>query len=185
MRTFIAIELETEVKDNLEKMIKTLKPAGPGIKWVNPEGIHLTLKFLGNISDDQAGEIQALMDQVAQKHRPFVLHCRGLGTFPAKSRNPRIVWAGIEDHSELIEIQKELDMAMAELGFSKEKRAFHPHLTLGRARKKTNNRLLKPEIEKYSDVEFGTISVSKVILFESTLTPEGAVYSRVHESGLS
>ncbi len=184
MRTFIAIDLETEVRENLEKVIHTLKPAGPGIKWVNTEGIHLTLKFLGNISNEQADEIKAVMDRSAENHSPFTLECRGLGTFPVKSRNPRIVWAGIDEQSDLMAIQKELDQQLAELGFSKEKRTFHPHLTLGRARKKTNSRLLIPEIKKYGSQEFGKTLVDKIILYESTLTPEGAVYSRIHESEL-
>ncbi len=184
MRTFIAIELESEVRDNLDKIIQTLKPAGPGIKWVNPEGIHLTLKFLGNIRNDQVDEIKAIMDRITEKHQTFTSECRGLGTFPVKSRNPRIVWAGMEEHPALSVIQKELDQKLAELGFSPEKRAFHPHLTLGRNKKKTNSRLLIPEIEKFKEVVFGTVSVNKIILFESTLTPEGAVYSRVHESKL-
>jgi RNA 2',3'-cyclic 3'-phosphodiesterase len=152
--------------------------------WVNPEGIHLTLKFLGNISAEKTDEINVVMDDAAEKHQSFSIACRGLGTFPAKSRNPRIVWAGIEEHPELLDIQKNLDEQLAELGFSPEKRAFHPHLTLGRSREKKNSRLLIPEIEKFKEVEFGTIFVDKIILFESTLTPEGAVYSRIHESKL-
>jgi len=184
MRTFIAIELKSEIRDSLGKIIHTLKPAGPGIKWVNPEGIHLTLKFLGNIFPEQVNEIKTVMDRIANKHQSFSIECRGLGFFPVKSRNPRVVWAGMEEHPELLVIQKELDEELAGLGFSQEKRTFHPHLTLGRSRKKTNSRLLIPEIEKYKAIEFGTIAVTKIILFESTLTPEGAVYSRVHESKL-
>ncbi len=184
MRTFIAIELESEVKENLETIIHTLKPAGPGIKWVDPKGIHLTLKFLGNISSEKADVIKAVMNRIVQKHPCFSLNCRRLGRFPVKSRNPRVVWAGVEEHPELLQIQKELDHELSGLGFSKEKREFHPHLTLGRAGKKTNSPMLVPEIEKYREVEFGTIPVSKIILFESTLTPEGPVYSRLHQSQL-
>jgi len=182
MRTFIAIEIDPKVKENLNTVIHRLKKVSSGIKWVKPAAMHLTLKFLGNIDKEKAKALIKILDKISQNHNRFDLSCTGIGTFPQMSRKPRVIWAGIDNNSSLGEIYKEIETECEKIGFSKEKRSFHPHFTLGRVKKKAEFQELVPKLESLKNADFGKTNVDRLTLFKSTLTPQGAIYDILHES---
>lgn len=176
MRSFIAIDLNDIIKNNLTRLINELKPVSKGIKWVNKENLHLTLKFLGEINEIQAETVGQVLENLSRKYRSFPLSFRGTGSFPPGQKWMRVIWVGVEAAPELFELQKELEDELEKKGFPKEERAFSPHLTLGRAKVPESQERLKKELEKFTGREFGQMLVKEIILFQSILKPEGPVY---------
>jgi 2'-5' RNA ligase len=181
MRTFIAIDLEPPLKRNLEALISELKPLGMSTRWVKAEGMHLTLKFLGEIPDQKAGSISNALEAIVGAHPSFPLRLKGTGYFPPGRRDPRVVWVGVESDSGLSVLQTEIDAAMEKLGFEREKRDFHPHLTLGRVKSPGGLGPLLQELDQHKGDEFGEMTVTRVTFFRSTLRPAGAEYSVIAE----
>lgn len=184
IRAFIAIEIDPQVKENLTRIIHQFKKVSSKVKWVKPTAMHLTLKFLGYIEQTKGDQVARIMDKVAEKYPPFDLFCSGIGTFPLKTRKPKIIWAGIKDSSSLKDIYMDIEREVEKIGFSRENRSFHPHLTLGRVKKKSEVQNLLPELEKTQNMDFGKSKINRLTLFKSTLTPKGAVYDILHESPL-
>lgn len=184
VRSFIALELTPEIHKQLGQIQAELKESGADVKWVNPEGIHLTLKFLGSVSPQLIEEIKVTIDQLAREHKPFELKVSRVGAFP-KVEYPRVIWVGIEDGSgQTVKLAENLAERLIHLGFLKEKRAFKPHLTLGRVRSAHKRTQLK---ELVSSVIFPerTMQAEVLTLFKSTLTPQGAIYQPLHQAKLS
>ena len=137
IRSFVAIELTADAKAFLASTIQQLKPDGPELKWVRPEAIHLTLKFLGNVDRRVIPELERALSPVFASQTSFDLSIRSVGAFPSASA-PRVVWAGLVDSSNALpSLAEAVEDAVEALGFSKEKRPFKPHLTLGRAKSPT------------------------------------------------
>ena len=133
MRTFIAIDLEPSLKQNLCDLLRRLKKLNDrSVSWVRESGMHLTLKFLGEIDEDQAVNIAEILKNVCSISSSFPLSLRGTGFFPANARNPRVLWIGIIEEPALMNLQACLESELERLGFPKEERPFHPHLTIGR-----------------------------------------------------
>lgn len=185
IRSFIAIELPDEVKAALASLQAELKLAEHTfVKWVTPEGIHLTLKFLGNIVASRVSEIEKAVGEAVQGISSFKLEISDLGVFP-NLRQPRVLWVGVGGEVDrLIVLQRRVDEALIPLGFTPESRPFSPHLTLARLRERVSPRERRdfgelvqktPFVAKYL-VEVGAIS-----LMRSQLLPAGAVYSRLAE----
>lgn len=186
MRTFIAVELDPVIKRNLSDFLGRLKELGPkNISWAREEGMHLTLKFLGEIEESQASSIQNILGTVSKKYLRFPLAVQGTGYFPANPKYVRVLWVGIEEQPILIGLQKELESELEKLGFAREKRAFHPHLTLGRVRFPSNLDEILKELEKNKAAVFGEMTVHKITFFQSRLKPSGAEYTALAESELS
>jgi 2'-5' RNA ligase len=181
MRTFIAIDLDDQLKKNLEALIDGLRPNGKNVRWVRSEAMHLTLKFLGEIPEENVAKIESALVGVAKKHRPFTLKLRGTGVFPPGRRDPRVVWVGVEGDSSLKELQEAIESAMEKLGFAREKRDFRPHLTLGRVKFPSRLESLLADLEKHKETTFGEMQVRRVTFFRSTLRPSGAEYSVLSE----
>jgi len=177
MRTFVAIELESEVKNSLLKFIKKLDSHNPNIRWVKDQGMHLTLKFIGEITEDKASDIRSVLKDLSLRHEHFPLKLAGTGTFPPRSRHPRILWVGIEESQQLMSVQKEIDSLLEKVSISGEKRKFHPHLTLGRV--KSNHKIIQvlEHLSANKDTEFGSQEVEEITFFRSTLKPTGAEYN--------
>ena len=135
IRTFIAVELSPRVLQRAGDLIARLSAAEAKINWVRPEQMHLTLKFLGDVPDTETPDICRVVSQVAAQFEPFEIICRGAGAFPNRER-PRTLWIGIQDGAEELKaLQAALDEALKkELGYAKEPRGFHPHLTIGRVK---------------------------------------------------
>jgi len=180
IRSFIAIEVPDEVREELLEIISALKRRGDDVKWVRAEGIHLTLKFLGNIDKNMIPSVRQAMENASEGTGPFEMEAKGLGAFPSPNR-ARVVWAGLEEPAgTLAEFAERVEKEMQKLGFDAEKRAFHPHLTLGRVRKGGRpGRELAELIDRNREKSFGTFATGEVVLFRSDLKPTGAVYTKL------
>jgi 2'-5' RNA ligase len=176
MRTFIAIPLSSEARALLSEMQKTLRSFGANVKWIAVPSIHLTLKFLGEIEPAVLPRLVELLCTAAASERPFTLRLRGLGGFP-NLHNPRVIWCGLDGELPTLEsLQKKVEMACVDAGFAPEERPFHPHLTLGRVRDKTNLQPLLDYIKIGSTLEHA-FAVKDFNVYQSTLRPQGALYT--------
>jgi len=184
IRTFIAIELPSEVKTLLDNVQQGLKSLPLKAKWVRPQNIHLTLKFLGDINPANIEDIGQAMAHAADECAPFSLSVAGIGFFPGIKR-PRVVWAGLGGETEiLLNLQRRLAQRLAAIGFPKEKRPFKAHLTLGRIRHTVSPRIVGSAIEDYSNLGNLQFDADRIILFKSDLKPTGAVYSPLKQEVL-
>ncbi len=185
MRTFIAIELAPEIKNELARLIQRLSPLTRNVHWVGTDGMHLTLKFLGEISEVQAGRVEAVLELCCRGRSPIGLSVKGAGWFPPGSKSPRVLWVGLEAGPELGSLQSGIESALAKEGFPPERRDFHPHLTLGRVRSPQGLRPVLDEMEKAKESEFGRMTASCVTFFQSRLKPGGAEYLILRQFPLS
>jgi 2'-5' RNA ligase len=184
LRTFIAVNLDQEIKRALSQFVAELNSRSPerrGIRWVRPEGMHLTLKFLGEIDEEKVPRIESLLKEISEKHGPFPLKIKGAGYFPPKSRTPRVLWVATEEVEDLKKLQSEIEEKMESLGFPRERRTFHPHLTLGRVKTVSNIKDTLDFLEKNRDRNFGEMVAKKITFFRSVLQPTGAEYSVLSE----
>jgi RNA 2',3'-cyclic 3'-phosphodiesterase len=177
MRVFIAVDLPTELRDELTKLQRELEPSTDTARWVAPDSIHITLKFIGEIVEKRIDDIDAALTGLTWKS--FSIRVRGVGFFPG-NRSPRVFWAGMEAPT-MQNLAEELDARMERSGFEKEKRAFRPHITLARARNSRIDSALVTAATQYTDRDFGSFTVDRVFLFKSILKPTGAVYERLRE----
>ncbi len=189
IRAFIAIEMADAVRASLSSLQGRLRPhEHPYVKWVDPKGIHLTLKFLGNIEQQQVSQIEEAISQASQGVSPFQLQLGGLGAFP-NLRRPRVIWVAMTGEIErLVTLQKGIDQALVPLGFAMESRPFTAHLTLGRLRERASPEERKGigELVMATQFEAATaMTVNEIILMRSRLTPQGAIYSRIAEIKLA
>jgi 2'-5' RNA ligase len=179
MRAFIAIELPSGVKTELTAWQQELKGAGLNARWVKAENIHLTLKFLGEIDPGAVAAVRTAMTSAAETHGPFALSASGIGVFPSV-RKARVLWAGLSDGvAELIDLQKDLDAALATCGFEREKRLFRGHLTMARFRQSVHPAKLETALAKAGSAHFGQWTVKELVLFQSELQPAGPLYTRL------
>ncbi len=184
IRSFIAIELPDELKSELVQLEARLKSGGQfRVKWVDPNGIHLTLKFLGDIAADRVEEIVGAMEEAARGISTFQLKVKGLGVFPNPKR-AQVAWVGLSGEvDKLDQLQKCLEPSLASLGFAPESRRFTPHLTLARLR----NQVSPDERQRFGQLIAATtfeaacaIEVDTISLIRSQLTREGAIYTRIN-----
>ncbi|MGA9883852.1 MAG: RNA 2',3'-cyclic phosphodiesterase [Candidatus Acidiferrales bacterium] len=181
MRLFVALDLRDDVRSSVAKVIGQLKPTCREARWVRPESMHLTLKFIGHaVADrdiDKLGELRMALAAVRSKD-PIELHFRGIGFFP-NERRPRVVWCGIESSPDLAQVAAEIDQALATLGIPREKREFVPHLTLARIDPPRQVEALVRAAEELQSTDFGSARESRFYLFESKLNPSGAEYTKI------
>ncbi|MBW1742086.1 MAG: RNA 2',3'-cyclic phosphodiesterase [Deltaproteobacteria bacterium] len=184
LRAFIAISLPESVLQAIVNVQETLKESGLKIRWVRQEGIHLTIKFLGDIDRADVERIHSAMQQVTQVFSPLVLQGEGVGVFPDLKR-PRVVWVGVSGEIKVLRaLQRELEDQLDGLGFPKEKRSFKGHLTLGRIKGRTDGVKLGEALRALGDFRTNPFTVQSVVLFQSDLRPDGAVYTRLAETAL-
>lgn len=184
VRAFIAIELPSIIAKSLEEIQNNLKDTANKITWVKPDNIHLTMKFLGNIETDKAHAIEKILKNIVSQISIGKLSVKGVGAFPTIN-NPRVIWVGVEDDKNLLNIYTQLEEGVASLGFKKEERPFKPHLTLGRIKFLKDKKGLKERLEKLADIKFASFIVDSLILFKSELTPEGSLYTKLKEVKLA
>ncbi len=186
MRAFIAVKIPEEIKQNLLEEIDRLRALihCGSVRWVRPEGIHLTLKFLGEISNGTLGEVRQTLEREVEKHPYSLLRVGGFGCFPNR-RRPRVLWIGIsEDNGALAQVQTSINEELVPLGFEKEGRPFHPHLTLGRVKRnvsKSELTQLQDAVNEFDVGQVGQFEVREIHLIESILKPTGAEYSTLGE----
>jgi 2'-5' RNA ligase len=196
LRAFIAIQLSDEMKRQigsvqaeLKREVSGSRERGKAVKigkigWTQPEGIHLTLRFLGDIQETQVDGLREILHKAAAPARPFTLEARGLGAFP-NPRAPRVIWLGLhgssDDMAELQRLQAAVEDGVTSLGFPKEARAFTPHLTLARIRDRVEAGALEPVLAAQQNRVVGGFAASSVELIKSELHPSGAVYTTLVE----
>ena len=184
IRSFLAIELPEPILKKIGELQGDLKSAHAGVGWTNPEKIHLTLKFFGNIEESRIESIFKSIEEPLGKTSPFSLKVRGIGAFP-HLKNPRVIWVGLVDEREVLtSLQKEIEVQLEKIGFQREDRPFHPHLTLGRMKSSRGKEELAGRMERYREEELGDFQVEKVVLFRSDLRPSGPIYTPLREMRL-
>lgn len=187
MRTFIAIELPTSIKDSLSGLQEKLKISGADVKWVQPHNIHLTLKFLGEINDKKLDKIISILEEIAKDKDPFRIRISSLGAFP-KMNFPRVIWVGVDKgDNQTKEMAKALEEKITKLGIPKEDRSFSTHITIGRTRSTLNRERLVEALSSLAnklDEENLEFAVTKITLFKSTITPKGPIYEILKETNL-
>lgn len=188
-RAFIAVDLSAEVLDRLAQVMDGLRrEIGEGaIRWVPIENMHLTLKFLGDVSVSNLDRLKEIMRTSAATCSPFALSVGGLGAFPSPLR-ARVVWVGVEGPPDLMSLQRMIDTETDRLGYASENRDFKPHLTLGRVGRNVTPKELQKigQVLKEKKVGFlGVAQVRDVHLFRSDLQSNGAVYSRMYSVPLA
>jgi 2'-5' RNA ligase len=179
MRLFIAISLPADVRTSLRDLVDRFRSRGDPFRWIDPDNVHLTLKFLGEVPGALLLPLEQAIGETASQFPPFSLVVRGIGAFPSADR-PRIVWVGVVAEDVLTSLHDGIDQALRPLGFEPEERAFRPHLTIGRLRRDRKGRGgVKASLgDRLTGLRYdgGRFGVESVELMESLLKPTGAVY---------
>ena len=177
VRCFIAVEIPQSILDHIAEYTLKLKPLAPDIRWVRLTSMHITLKFLGEISESLVESVRDKLMPIRLKYHPFVLTAQGSGFFPSR-RSPRVIWIGLEqdNHRSLFVVQQWIEDALLTEGFNQEKRRFSPHITIGRIKvaKHLEPVLNYLELNPFPSQSF---DVNAVKFIRSRLKPQGAEYS--------
>ena len=175
----MAIEIPGTVISMLKKVQADLKAHDFGIRWVAPENMHLTLKFLGDIESSEDGKIGDLAESAIKGFEPVTLCVSGTGAFPNIKR-PRVVWAGISGQTEILdEIRKRLDIDLEPAGIPMENKPFKGHLTLGRVKKTLPEEAFVREMEKHRGLLSEFFRADRITFFKSDLTSSGPIYTKI------
>lgn len=177
MRVFIAIDVPEEIKERLATLQNDLHSAGPSARWVAADSVHLTLKFIGEIREQRIEVIDAALAGLAWRH--FTVGVRGVGFFPG-ARSPRVLWAGLKAPT-MEALAEQIDTRLERAGFEREKRKFRPHITLARSKDGRLEKELVAAVARLADVDFGSFTVDRLYLYQSTLKPGGSAYTKIRE----
>ncbi|MFC1490249.1 RNA 2',3'-cyclic phosphodiesterase [Candidatus Latescibacterota bacterium] len=184
MRTFIAVEIPAEVKEKIGLYVDSMQNSFQNVKWVAPENLHLTLKFLGEVKEDDVESLVECMKPIFSEFRSFELALEHTGFFPT-SVNPRVIWIGSDGGADiLLDIFQELEHCLESIGIDREARMFSPHLTIGRVKrnnKQSDQSVVNVDIPEFEPVSF---TVGNIALIKSTLTPQGPIYEKLFEGKL-
>jgi RNA 2',3'-cyclic 3'-phosphodiesterase len=183
VRLFVALEIPPAVRENLATLMKKLsalekQSSGEKARWMRPENLHVTLKFIGELAPNKLDEIVAALSRV-RSGQPAELQFGGLGFFRDEKR-PRVLWAGIDASPNLAAIAGDVEQQLEPLGFPREKRAFTPHLTLARFEPSGVSLRLRAAVQQNAERDFGALRAGEFHLIESKLKPSGAEYTTLH-----
>jgi 2'-5' RNA ligase len=184
LRTFIAVEIPPDIQGLIAEQSAALKNRLPKavIRWVTPNNVHLTIKFLGDLTPTALEQVAESLKEEAASHEPFSMSVRGLGAFPSP-RRPRVIWIGLEAPAALEALVHGVEAALARLGFPAEQRPFSPHLTIGRVAQNVSLmdvQNLQSALESTRVGLLGKVRVEAVHIFKSDLRPGGAVYTHLY-----
>jgi 2'-5' RNA ligase len=190
MRLFLALDIDDSIRRSIALFMDGIRNFAPDVRWVRPESLHVTLKFIGEKPEEEVAGIRTALSQIQAS--PVTLSFRGHGFFPT-ARSPRVFWIGIEAGPELADLAATIERGMTELGIPPEQHDFSPHLTLARGgggsgsprrlkgdRKNADFLRLQEKLSTMPPVEFGTMTAREFILYQSKSSPGGAQYSRLH-----
>ena len=192
MRIFIGIDLDSEVRARINRFIEGVQAFVPDARWMRPESLHITLKFIGEQTPEQVEAITQRLRQLESS--AFEIRSAGFGFFPT-AKAPRVFWIGIQAGPELTKLAESIDMAVAELGIPREDRPYSPHLTLARGgagrksgspkRQKDDGpntifATLEKRLAAMGKLDFGTMTAHEFILYQSQLSPGGSKYTNLH-----
>lgn len=189
IRAFIAVDLSPTILEKIEHVAQDLQQQMDTvpIRWVPTENIHLTLKFLGNVSTANLEILMDILGKVVASHHECDISVGGIGVFP-KTHNPRVIWVGMEVPQELTNLQYNIEIETARLGYSREHRPFSPHLTFGRVSRNASTEEIQKIakiLENYRVGFLGATRVRTVYLYRSDLKPEGAEYTPIYSAALN
>ena len=189
IRAFIAVNLSPDILDRIDQVALDLRKRMDAVpvRWVPTENIHLTLKFLGNVSTANLEILKDILGKVVSSHHECDISVGGIGVFP-KPHNPRVVWVGMEIPQELIALQHNIEIETARLGYSREHRPFSPHLTFGRVSRNASTQdvhIIADILDKYKVGFLGATRVRTVYLYRSDLKPEGVEYTPIYSAALN
>jgi len=177
IRAFIAITPPTTLQQTVAEISQVFQRFSLPWRWVAPDRIHLTLRFLGNVPDESVPLLHQAMEQATQGQIAFPLRAKTLGCFPHPAR-PRVLWVGLDDPSQALgRLNERLMVALSPRGFPPENRPFHPHLTLARVQNKTPSSQLLPMLQTYQNRDFGEFLVTQLYLIQNQLQRGGALYT--------
>jgi 2'-5' RNA ligase len=177
MRCFVAVELEPALRRPLTRLLREQLPRTREVRWCTEQQLHVTLKFLGEVPDGQLSAVCDAVTAAAEAVEPFSLRLTGLGCFPSP-RSPRVLWCGVEDPAGGCARWVDLaDPLFEDLGFARETRKFHPHITLGRSKSPAGSDVMRRVLEEVPAPATPAMTVEEVVLFESRLAPGGAQYT--------
>jgi|ADurb_Oil_02_Slu_FD_contig_51_1501131_length_941_multi_2_in_0_out_0_1 2'-5' RNA ligase len=178
LRLFFAVPIPEGLREAVCQVQETLRRCGTSVKWVEPENLHFTLKFLGELPPSALPELERVAGEVAARHATFALTMRGCGAFP-RPAEARAVWvAAAEGAQELTALAEDLEKALAQAGLAApERRPFKAHATIGRNRTPQHSKGLAAGIKQAAATELGTMAVDEFVLFKSVLTPAGPIYT--------
>jgi len=179
IRSFVALDIPSQVKEEIDGIIGELRRLGGNVKWVKPQNLHITLKFLGEIEPETLENVYRVTEESAGETQVLSFSLSGAGLFPNPKR-PRVFWIGIKEVGELEGLSRRLDEGLEALGFQREKRGFSPHLTIGRARTPQGMERLVEGIRKM-EYSSGRIEATSLLVMKSKLTPQGPIYSPLKE----
>jgi len=179
IRSFVAVEIDDAIRAQLSDLVARLRATDAHVRWSRPENLHVTLKFLGDIAEENVGAARKIVEDVAARHSPFEIEVAGLGAFP-NMRRPRVVFAHVVDATDtLTALARALEREMVAVGAKREKRPFRSHLTLGRVKSPRGLIGLAEAMAELGDEPLGRQTVQEIVLMRSDLKPSGAVYSRL------
>ncbi len=177
VRSFLAVEFPPHILSKVGEIQERLRASQADVRWVKVDRIHLTLKFFGNIEEQQIADVSSAMEEIAAQRSAFDLSVKGLGAFPS-TRNPRVIWLGLDPWEEnLYPLQQGIEKKLEAMGFAPENRPYRPHLTLGRVKSLKGKGNLVDLMERDRDVDLGPFVVDRIVLFKSDLRPSGPIYT--------
>jgi 2'-5' RNA ligase len=189
MRLFIALDIDDNIRERIVRFLDGVRGFAPDARWVKPESLHVTLKFIGEKSEEETEMIKRALETITAKM--FEINIRGYGFFPT-SRMPRVFWIGIDPGNELTALAAAVDEKLSALGIRKEEHAFSPHLTLARGgaksgsprkqrddRANSNFQRLQEKLAALPPLEFGTMTAREFFLYQSQLSPGGSKYTKL------
>ncbi len=177
IRSFLAIDLDDDLKPKINKIIREFKKIDANIKYVDLNNLHFTLKFFGDIDTDGIDLISQKIEKTIKEFKPFDIKITGCGAFP-NNNHIKVIWIGVESDELLGHLHDKLDGEFSSIGFDKDKK-FSTHLTIGRMKSAKNKNQIKSVIEEFENVEIGNMNVSSIALKKSTLKPSGPIYENL------
>lgn len=180
IRVFIAIEIDSEIKDKISEYLSKLKRTGADVKWVSPENIHLTVKFIGHIENEALIDLNKVINDAVSGIEPFSISIGNIGAFPNLNK-PRVVFACVQEQgNSLFNIYERLDKGVESLGIKKESKKYVGHITLGRVKSQRNISRLINTLNSGAEYHFGCEKITSLSLIQSRLTPTGPLYTRLN-----
>ncbi len=175
----MAVEVDTGLVYKIVELQKKLGEANANVKFVEPENLHFTFKFFGDVTPEQVDQIINMAEDKVTAYSPFNISIKGTGAFPNLGYI-RVIWLGVEHPGAFSKVQEELDSNFAKMGFKKE-RSYIPHLTIGRVKGVQNKEILASIVKEYEDLKIGDMNIDRIVLKKSELTPVGPIYTDIKE----
>jgi 2'-5' RNA ligase len=175
VRAFLAVEVDKSLINKIIEIQEIFKLIDAPVKFVEPENLHFTIKFFGDVNEEKIEEIKDIITKKVVNFSPFEILINGIGVFPSL-RYIRVLWLGAENFDSFSKLQMELDSEFIKIGFEKE-RNYVPHLTIGRLKGSGNKDELVRKIEELNNIDVGKTTIDRLILKKSELTPEGPIYT--------